>query len=268
MESRNPVFRNIGQNAQQQGYGQQPGYAPSPQQLQDMYNQPPYAPPAPPAYRTMTIDDVVVKSFLSLGTLVVTGTIGWMLNLGFGPAIVAVLAAFGLGLYLGFTGKASAPLTLAYAGLYGVAIGIISHAYNTLYHGIVFQAVIGTALAFAAMLAVYSLKIIRVTPKFTRYVVAAGIAVIGLMVVNLVIGLFNDTGIGIRENGPMGLVFSLVVILIGCFFLLLDFDMVERGVAAGMPEKFSWACAFALTSTLAWIYLEVLRLLWILNSSD
>ncbi|GAA2723661.1 Bax inhibitor-1/YccA family protein [Actinocorallia aurantiaca] len=258
MESRNPAFRKMGEQAGRE-------QAPSPQQLHDMYNQPAYA---PPAVRTMTVDDVVVKGFLSLGTLTLTGAVAWVLNFGMGVALVSVLIGLGLGLYLGFTGKASAPLTLAYAAFYGVAVGTISHMFNDLYNGIVFQAIIGTALAFGAMLAVYSLRIIRVTPKFTRYVLAAGMALIGLMLVNLVVGLFSEGGIGIRENGVLGIVFSVIAILVGCFFLMLDFDMVERGVQAGLPEKYSWACAFALTSTLVWIYLEVLRLLAILNSSD
>lgn len=258
MESRNPAFRHMGEQARRE-------YTPTPQQLQDMYNQPAYA---PPAERTMTVDDVVVKGFLSLGTLTLTGAVAWVLNLGLGVALAAALVGFGISLYLSFSGKASAPLTLAYAAFYGVAVGTLSHFYNNFYNGIVFQAVIGTALAFGAMLAVYSLRIIRVTPKFTRFVVAAGIALMGLMVVNLVVSLFNDGGIGIRGNGALGIVFSVVAILVGCFFLMLDFDMVERGVQAGLPEKYSWACAFALTSTLVWIYLEVLRLLAILNSSD
>ncbi|GAA3200416.1 Bax inhibitor-1/YccA family protein [Actinocorallia longicatena] len=258
MESRNPVFRSIGQDAQR-------GQAPSPQQLHDMYNAPAYA---PPAGRTMTLDDVVVKGLMTLGLLTVTGTVAWVLDLSVGIGFVAAIIGLVIGLYLSFSGKASAPLTLAYAAFYGVAVGTISHAYNDFYNGIVFQAVIGTALAFAGMLAVYSARIIRVTPKFVRFVVAAGIALMGLMIVNLVVGLFNDTGIGIRENGPIAIAFSVVAILVGCFFLLLDFDMIERGVAGGLPEKYSWACAFAITSTLVWIYLEVLRLLAILNSSD
>ena len=261
MESRNPAFRKMGEQAGRE-------YTPSPQQLQDMYNQPAYAPPVQPGVRTMTSDDVVVKGFLSLGTLTLTGAVAWVVDLGMGVALVSALIGLGIGLYLSFSGKASAALTLTYAAFYGVAVGTISHMYNDFYNGIVFQAVIGTALAFGAMLAVYSLRIIRVTPKFTKFVVAAGLALVGLMLVNLVAGLFTDGGIGIRENGALGIVFSVVAILVGCFFLMLDFDMVEKGVQAGLPEKYSWACAFALTSTLVWIYLEVLRLLAILNSSD
>jgi len=255
MESRNPVFRNM---------GQQP--APSPQQLQDMYNAPAYAPPV--QGRTMTIDDVVVKGFLSLGALVVTGTLAWVANVGLGLALIVGLIGLGLGLYMSFSGKANAALVLTFSALYGVLVGTLSHAYNDLYSGVVFQAVVGTALAFAAMLTVYSLKIIRVTPKFVRYVTAAGLALVGLMLINLVVGMFNDTGIGIRENGPIGIVFSLVAILVGCFFLLLDFDMVEQGVRQQAPEKFAWNCAFALTMSLVWIYLELLRFMSILSGDD
>ncbi|SEG46208.1 Uncharacterized membrane protein, YccA/Bax inhibitor family [Thermomonospora echinospora] len=256
MDSRNPAFRSD-RFGQHMGQGQ----APTPQMLQDMYNQPAYT---PPAQRTMTYDDVVVKSFLALGTLVLTGALTWAfvpLQTALAVAVVAFLLQFGLAMFISFGQKANAPLVLAFAGLYGVGVGAISHYYETLYSGVVLQAVIGTALAFAAMLAVHSLHVIRVTPKLTRFVVAAGFAMVGLMLVNLVISLFNDTGIGIRENGPMGITFSVVAILLGCFFLLLDFDTIEQGVRAGAPEKFAWYCAFGLVLSLVWIYLELLRLL-------
>ncbi|ACY96629.1 Bax inhibitor-1/YccA family protein [Thermomonospora curvata] len=256
MDSRNPAFRRVSFG---QHMGQ--GHAPSPQLLHEMYNRPAYT---PPAQRTMTYDDVVVKGFLALGTLVLTGALTWTLvplPTAMAVAVVAFLLQLGLGLFISFTQKANAPLVLAFSALYGVGIGAISHFFETLYHGIVLQAVIGTALAFGGMLAVHSLRIIRVTPKLTRFVVAAGFAMLGLMLINLVVALFNDTGIGIRSDGPLGIAFSVVAILLGCFFLLLDFDTIEQGVQAGAPEKFAWYCAFALVLSLVWIYLELLRLL-------
>ena len=51
----------------------------------------------------------------------------------------------------------------------------------------------------------------------------------------------------------------------GIFMLVLDFDFVERGVAAGLPERESWRAAFALTVSLVWIYTNLLRILAILN---
>ncbi|MFC7647686.1 Bax inhibitor-1/YccA family protein [Streptosporangium lutulentum] len=209
----------------------------------------------------MTIDDVVVRGFITLGTLAVSAAAAWVLNLGTVALLIGVVVGLVLGLIVSFKQSTNPVLILGYAVAYGVAIGVISHMYNNLYNGIVFQAVVGTALAFAAMLTVYALRIIRVTPKFTKFVVAAGLGLMGLMLVNLVAGYFIEDGIGIRSGGALSYVFSIAVILIGCFFLLLDFDEVERGVKSGAPEKYSWLMAFGLTVTLVWIYLEILRLL-------
>ncbi|GAA2421809.1 Bax inhibitor-1/YccA family protein [Actinomadura vinacea] len=260
MESRNPAFRG---NA----FGQQGGNgAPSAHQLQNMYD-------APPAVRPMTIDDVVVRGFLTLATLVVTAALAWVLvptELAMPVLVVTLVAELGIWAFITFGRKANAPLVLAFAAVYGVAVGIISHAYNDVYNGVVFQAVIGTALAFGAMLAVYSLRIIRVTPKFTKFVIAAGLAMVGLMLVNLLVQVFGpDSGIGIRDPGnPMAYVFSVAAILVGCFFLLLDFDSIEKGVQQGAPEKFAWYCAFGLVLSLVWIYLEILRFMSYFTGRD
>jgi uncharacterized YccA/Bax inhibitor family protein len=264
MESRNPAFSRRGAFGAQR---QATGYDPSPQQLQDMYNAPSYA---PPATRTMTVDDVVVRGFLMLGTLVVAGALAWVLNPPPIVAIVSLIVGLVFWAIMTFGNKANAFLALGFAASYGVSVGIVSHAYNTFYNGVVFQAVVGTALAFGAMLAVHTLRIIRVTPKFTRYVIAAGFALMGLMVVNVLFQVFGaDEGIGIRDPGnPIAYVFSIVAILVGCFFLLLDFAAVEEGVAAGAPEKFAWYCAFGLTLSLVWIYLELLRFLSYFSGRD
>ncbi len=258
MESRNPAFRRapIGQQAR--------AYAPSPQQLQNMYNAPSYAPPAPT--RPMTLDDVVVRGFLCLATLVATAALAWALvpvELAMPVLIIAIVAELGIWAFITFGQKANAPLVLSFAAVYGVAVGIISHAYNDVYNGVVLQAVVGTALAFAAMLAVHALRIFRVTPKVAKFVVAAGFALVGLMLVNLLVQVFgSDSGIGIRDpSNPLAYVFSVVAILVGCFFLLLDFAAVEEGVRGGAPEKFAWYLAFGLTLSLVWIYLEMLRLM-------
>jgi uncharacterized YccA/Bax inhibitor family protein len=260
MESRNPVFSR--QSKGQQPWGTPP---PSPEHLQNMYDAPSYA---PPAHRPMTIDDVVVRGFMTLGTLVVAAAAAWVLNLGMVAAIIGVIVGLVLALVISFKQSTNPALILGYAVAYGVAVGVISHYYNNFFNGIVFQAVVGTALAFGAMLAVYSLRIIRVTPKFTKFVVAAGLGLMGLMVINLVAGFFIEDGIGIRAGGPLAYLFSIAAILVGCFFLLLDFDAVEQGVREGAPEKYAWLMAFGLTVTLVWIYLEILRLLSYFSGND
>jgi uncharacterized YccA/Bax inhibitor family protein len=255
MQSRNPVFAGRG------AFGQA-GYAPRGQ----YYGAPAYAPP-----RAMTLDDVVVRSFLTLGTLVLAGALAWVLvpeRIAGPVSLVAVLAGVVFWAILTFGRKVNPVLVLGFAASYGVAVGLISHAYNDVYNGVVLQAVVGTALAFGAMLTVYTLRIVRVTPKFTRFVVAAGLALVGLMVLNLLVSIFHVGGIGIRGNGLLGVVFSVAAILVGCLFLLLDFDAIETGVRTGAPQKTAWLAAFGLTLTLVWIYLEMLRFLSRFYSRD
>ncbi|MBG0814979.1 Bax inhibitor-1/YccA family protein [Planomonospora sp. ID82291] len=260
MESKNPVFKRQSQG--QQAWG---GPTPTPEQLQGMYDTPSYA---PPAQRAMTIDDVVVRGFITLGTLVVSAAAAWVLNLGWGAAMVGVLVGLVLALVISFKQSTNPALILGYSVAYGVAVGVISHLMEARFPGIVIQAVLGTAMAFGGMLTVYSLRIVRVTPKFTKFVVAATLGLMAALLVNWIASFFVAGGLGLREAGPIGYLVSVAAILIGCFFLLLDFDEVERGVRAGAPAKYSWLMAFGLTVTLVWIYLEILRLLSYFSSSD
>jgi uncharacterized YccA/Bax inhibitor family protein len=233
-----------------------------------MYDAPSYAPPTQPAFRAMTLDDVVVRSFMTLGTLVVAAAAAWYLDVSPAVAIGAAIVALILGLIVSFTQSSNPALILGYAAFEGVFLGTISSLFEGQISGIVIQAVLGTAMAFGGVLAVYTLRIVRVTPKMVKYVIAAAVAALGLILVNLVAGFFVPGGLGLRDGGTLAIVFSAAMILLGCFFLLLDFDSIEQGVKQGAPAKFAWQCAFGLTLSLVWIYLEVLRLLSYFSSSD
>ena len=164
-----------------------------------------------------------------------------------------------LGLVVSFKQSTNPALILGYSVAYGIAVGVISRVYNEAYSGVVFQAVLGTMVAFGGVLAVYALKIFRPTPKFTKFVVAAGFAAVGLMLLNWAVSFFTHGGLQLRTDSPIGWIFSVAMILLGCFFLLLDFDAIDKGVRAGVPERYSWLMAFGLTVSLVWLYLEILR---------
>lgn len=266
MPSNNPAFRGLGGAGGGQQYaswGAAPQYgAPT---------QDPYAAPSPYAATTtryMTMDDVVTKTGLSFLVTVLAAAVTWAMpgDAAWGLAIPAVLVAFVLGLVIAFKQIANPFATLAYGALYGVALGAISEAFNTVYDGIVMQAVIGTFGVFAGMLVVYKTGAIRVTPKLTRWIVGALIGVLALVVVNLVAGFFIEGGLGLRDGGPLAIVFSLVVIGVAAFSLLLDFDMADEAIRRGAPAKFAWYIAFGLLVTVIWLYLEILRLLSYLQS--
>ena len=65
----------------------------------------------------------------------------------------------------------------------------------------------------------------------------------------------------IHESTTFGIIFSLVVVGIAALNLIMDFDMIEQGVAMGAPKYMEWYGAFGLMVTIVWLYIEILRLL-------
>ena len=269
MPSSNPAFgrgfaRAVnGQGAPGTGYA---GWGAAPQGYGAPAPTDPYAAPSPyarSATRYMTMDDVVTKTGLAFLVTVVFAAAVWALpgTTGWSFAIPAIFVGFGLGLLISFKAIANPAATLAYAAVEGVVLGVVSEAFNTRFPGVVPQAVIGTFGVFAGMLVVYKTGAIRVTPKFTRFLLAALIGVVVLMLANLVAYLWLPTGLGLRSGGPFAIIFSLVVIVVAALSLLQDFAMADEAIRRGAPAKFAWYIAFGLLVTVVWLYLEILRLL-------
>ncbi|MFJ9905125.1 Bax inhibitor-1/YccA family protein [Streptomyces sp. NPDC101152] len=293
MRSRNPVFSRRGfsrdngyagfNTAPQAGgpavgtqtdpYAQGNPYAQNPYAQQDLQ----YGAPAPATTGRMTMDDVVVRTASTLGTLIVTAALAWALlpvdnanlsrsyGIGVGAALIGMVLAF----VQSFKRKASPALILSYAAFEGVFLGVVSSVVdNRIASGAAMQAVIGTMAVFAGVLVAYKAGWIRVNRRFYGFVMAAALGFVLLMVVNLLFAVFGGgDGLGFR-SGPLGVFFGVVGVLLGACFLALDFKQVEDGIAYGAPKQEAWLAAFGLTLTLVWIYMEFLRIIAILNSND
>ena len=233
----------------------------------------------------MTLDSVVEKTAISLGILVIAAAAAWFYigDLGdpttgdaaYGTAFTLAIGGALLGLVLSlvnsFKKVVSPPLVIAFAVVEGVFVGAFSKVIAA-YVGepsIVFQAVLATMVAFGGTLAAYKFFNIQVTDKFRKVVTIAMFSFVGVMVLNWVLsmtGVFESGGL--RGFNTLGLVVSAIAVVLAVFMLILDFDFVEQGVAAGLPERESWRAAFGLTVTLVWLYIELLRILAILRGSD
>ncbi|HEV7451221.1 MAG TPA: Bax inhibitor-1/YccA family protein [Pseudonocardiaceae bacterium] len=253
----NPAFRNL-----PVGGGGYAGFNPSPASFPGAA--PGYAGAPPAIGRPMTIDDVVTKTGIALAVLVATGLATYLVPGAYVLALPAALIGFVLGLVITFKKVVSPPLILTYAAVEGVFLGGISGVFGARFgQGIILQAITGTVMVFAGMLVVYKTGAVKVTPRFTKWLIGAMIGVVGLMLVNLIASFFtaDGSGLGLRSGGPLAIVFSLVCIGIAAFSFLLDFDAADESIRAGAPEKTAWYIAFGLTVTLVWLYLEILRLL-------
>lgn len=285
MQSSNPVFTRsaefngradnaygnqtyAGNGTGQQGYGQpqQQHGDPSTWDMSRVTERPSGA--------RMTIDSVVQKSAMTIGLVIVTAALTWMLT----PAVDAESAgtlylaimigsggAFALSLVNAFKRVISPPLVLAFAVLEGVALGALSKFFDGMFgSGVVTGAVLGTFGAFAGTLAAYKFFNIQVTPKFRKFVIAAVFGMVALSLMELGLSMFG-AGIGLFGFGTLGTLTAIAGLVLGVFMLIMDFDFVERGVAAGLPEGESWRAAFGLTVSLVWIYTNLLRLLAIFS---
>ena len=229
-----------------------------------------YNAPAASSMRTgrMTIEDVVAKTGFLFAILVVVGALAWSANLGQGALLIGFLGGFVLAMIISFSKSIKPGLVVAYAALEGLALGTLSHFYESLYPGIVSQAVIGTIAAFAGVLFMYRSGRLRATPQFTRAIMGAAIGYFILGLVSLVASFFGvGKGYGFYGVSGLGLLLAVAGVALASFFLVLDFDQIEKGVAAGVPEKESWRASFGLMVTIVWIYLEVIRLLSILRNN-
>lgn len=262
MQSNNPVF-NRSEAFSGRGRG---GFASrdadtfSAQQLQDMYQ----APSATPVQTgRMTYDDVVVRTGMSFGVLLLGALVGWFVAPQL--AFPAMLVGLVLGLVNAFKKEPSAPLILAYAGVQGVFLGGISLWFERLWPGIVLTAVVATLCVFGVSLAAYSSGKVRVTPKFQRGVLIALGGYLVFSLVNFGAAMFGvGDGWGFR-TGTMGVLISLFAIGLAAMVLILDFDFIQKGVEQGIPQRYAWTAAFGLMVTLIWLYIEMLRLIAILR---
>jgi len=291
MQSNNPVFRNSDEfNGRANAYGNQvydgsgtatPGYGQAPATDPSTWSTGSPTTHTGAGTGRMTIDSVVQKTGLSIFVVVVAAFITWVMTPDLGASgstlsqsdistlyawmAIGSLGAFGLSLVNSFKRVISPALVLAFAALEGVALGALSKWFDYAFgDGIVIQAVIGTFAAFAGTLAAYKFFHIKVSNRFRMFVIGAMFALVGLSILELILSAFGSA-IGLYGFTGIGLVFAILGLVLGVFMLILDFDFVENGVRARMPDGESWPAAFGLTVSLVWICTNLLRILAIMR---
>ena len=261
----NPAFRNLPTGG---GYGSYAGFG---QQQAGPAGFGGYQAPPTTNERPMTVDDVVTKTAATLGVALVTGIITAVMVLGgslspYPPMIIGGLVGFVLSLVIIFKRLPNPALVLSYSAAEGIFLGAITGVFESFVPGIAFQAILGTGLVFATMLILYKTGTVKVTPRLTKWIIGATAAAVRSDADQPgAVGLFG-VNTGLRDAGALGIGFSLLIIGIAAFNFLLDFDMADQMIRTGTPAKFAWYAAFGLMTTLVWLYLEMLRLLYYLNS--
>ena len=220
---------------------------------------------------TMTYDDVVVKSLMCFGLLLVGAVAGWMSGMvAIGAAMLVAFAAcavtLGLALFIQFSKKVRPGAIVAYSLVEGFVLGALSCAFEMSYPGIVVSAVLATLVVIGTTLAAFTMGFVRNSSTLTR---VAGIGSVAFFFYYLVTFALSVTGmVDMRAVNhttvfgiPLGVIIGVLAVFIGVLCLVRDFDAVKVGVASNVPEKYSWLCTFAIMTDVIWIYLEILRIL-------
>ncbi len=179
--------------------------------------------------------------------------------------IIAGLVGFVFGLVSSFVPKAARFTAPLYALGYGLLVGAISALYNVQTQGVVLQAVMATMAVTAVMWFLFVSRIIKVTQRLRTIVMAATLGIFLMYAVAAIASLFGADLYFFRHPTALGIGVSVLIVGVAAFNLLLDFDFVEKAVAMGSPKYMEWYAGFGITVTLVWLYLELLRLLSMLN---
>jgi uncharacterized YccA/Bax inhibitor family protein len=174
---------------------------------------------------------------------------------------IALIVAFGFAIAT-FVKPKAAPFTAPlYAVAEGLFLGVISKAFDLVWNGIALQAMLATLATFAVCLVLYSLDIVKVTAKFRFVVVSATIGILVMYAASWLLNVFGVDAYFWARPSALGIGISVVICVVAALNLFLDFDMIRRMALADAPKSAEWWGAAAITFTIVWLYLEILRLL-------
>jgi len=250
-------------------YGAQPGYGAPPWQTptQPGYATPPWQTPVQTT-ETMTLEDVLQKTAISLGALFLVAAAAYMFlpDIILIPAmVVGGLCAFIAPFIVARRRVASPAANIFYAATEGILIGAVSKIFEYYYPGIIVQAVLATMIAAGVVLVAYRFGGFRVSSRASKLVRTGMIAFISVALVNLVLSFFNvNLGLFPAPGQPVTWLawgFALIGVCLAVFSLVEDFQFIEAGIAAGAPRDKGWVAAFGLSVTMVWLYINLLRIL-------
>ena len=221
-----------------------------------------------------TVNGTLNKCFASFVLLFISALIGWKFlvetpGLATLFLIIFSVLTFIFSLIIIFVKKTSRVLVPVYSVLEGFTLGVISAVVQISFEVQVINAVLLTAFISFLMFFVYRREIIKVTKKFRIALFCATLSIFFVYLFTFILGFFNVQIPYIHGSGDFGIIFSLVIIAIASFNLLIDFDNIYGlNKKYNLPKYFEWYFAFGLLITVVWMYIEILRLLIKLKQRD
>lgn len=222
----------------------------------------------PQAQARMSFDDVLTKSAICLGLVVLVAAATWTI-VPAGMPTVAVALLFSLvtgiaALVISMQRHITAPLAIGYAVAEGVGMGALSKMFESYYEGIVSQAVFSTFIAAAVVFFAVKTFKIRFGERLRKVFFIAMASYAIAMLLNFVLS-FAGINLGFVDAfgsvSVLGVIMCLVGTVLAVMSLMKDLGDVFAAVESGAPASESWRAAFGITFSMVWLYTEILRVL-------
>ncbi|MDO5052591.1 MAG: Bax inhibitor-1/YccA family protein, partial [Pseudoclavibacter sp.] len=239
----------------------------TPEQLQQQFQQPPAT---PDQMERMSYEDTIAKTGGLFLAVLAAAAVSWFV---WPLAFLGMLGSIGLGIYLAFQREPKVGAIWAFAVAEGLLVGGITSILERMYPGVAMQAVLATVAVVATVLLLFRSKKVRTSPRMTKIVMVAMLAYFVFSLSNVFVTMFNPAmgSWGMRSMPvfgiPLGVILGVLAVLMGAYMLVMDFEFIKNGVDAGAPRKYGWIGAYALVSTIVFIYIELLRLIAILRNN-
>ena len=223
----------------------------------------------------MTINGTILKTcVLALMTMSTFAYTWYLVLAGFTDKALmlsqwGMWGALALGLLVCFGPKNKFLIltTPLYALCEGLLLGYISILANLKFPGVASQAAIGTFFALFGMFFLYKTVIVKCSDKFRMVIFNSTMAIFLIYLIQIGLGFFNITIPFIFSNSPIGIAFSVIVVAVATFNLIVDFDNIER-FSGHVDKHLEWYFGFSLLVTIIWMYIEILHLLMKLQSRN
>lgn len=206
------------------------------------------------------------------GAYALTPSLPWLpLAAGIGSLVISLILFFVL--------MAKPTLAFVAAPVYSIAQGVFLGCLSFVLDGMLasrgiaamgglaLQAFVITGSIMATMLALHTFGIIRAGPRFTSILALVTMGLMVTMLVSWIVSIwvpmpFLSLGAAFEggRNAWIGLGLNVGILFLASLWLLVDFAQIDEAVAAGAPKSMEWMLAFGLIVTLAWVYLEALKL--------
>ncbi len=233
--------------------------------------------------RVCTVTGVINKTAGCVLLAAISGAVAVPITKAFPAAMwIAFLASFAVSIASIFLVRKSPRMAASITVLYSVSQGFMLGALGMLLEGILaankiavpggiaLQAFVIVIALMLAMLTLFRMGILTGGAMFQRVLSVVTLGIFFAFLISMVMSLFGasmpflslSSAAGSGNGALIGLGINAVVLIVAALWLIVDFRQVQDAVTAGAPASAEWYLTFGLVVTLAWVYLEALKLVF------